>query len=880
MSGSPSRRLLRFCLIASFLIIPYLSNRVLGLPSGVAQAAGTTTVIVHYHRFAGDYGAMDTTTGWNLWMWPYMPNNLAGAAYAFDSTDAFGEVAHAQVPGSNTEVGIIVRLANFAQKDVSQDRFVQTPNQQAEIWLIQGDPGIYTSAADANAALASAGKPKPVAAFLDGPSTVTVSISHAITLTSASTIAQVKDLDTNQVYTVTGTQDLSGSTTGMTNLVDLQLSGSPDVTHRLELIDQAGVAIPLPARDVLDDPQYVYNGTLGAIYSPKSTDFKLWAPVATKVTLLTYTDESGDGAAAHPMTRGDHGLWSTTLTGDQKGLYYLYQVTNYGNAATVVDPYADNIAVNGKYGQVVDLKATDPKGWASDHYVKLARPTDASLYEVHVRDFSIDPNSGMKHRGKYLAFTENNTKGPHGVATGVASLKQLGITHVELLPIQGCNSLDEILGGSTAVAPKGDGTRYNWCYDPRNFNAPNGAYATNPHGTSRITEVKKMVQALHRQHLGVILDVVYNHTPNTSIFDPIVPGYYYRTDNTGAIESNSCCPDLASERTMVLKFIIDSTSYWMREYHIDGFRFDLMTLLGTKAVKAISTALHKINPNTIILGEPWDLGEKIQGDVQLTKGTQKGLGVAVFNDDIRNGVEGNVFTASQPGYATGNPAQQTTIEKQIVGNIAYNSQLSGWAGKPDEVINYESSHDNNTLWDRIAVDAAAQNVTEATKIRMDELANAIVFTSQGVPFLQGGEEFLRTKGGDSNSYQGGDVENELNWARKATYIKVFNYYANLIHFRAAHPAFRLDSQTAIQQHLTFLNSPQQSIEYELSGHANKDPWKNIIVIYNPNATAISASLPKGKWNIVATAGSIGEKTLGHASGSVPVPDYSMEILYR
>jgi pullulanase len=853
----------------------------------IARADANTTLIVHYHRFSGDYGPMDTSSGWNLWLWPYMPQSLGGAAYPFDGTDAFGEVSHDSVPGANTQVGLIVRLGDWQAKDISNDRHVDTPNQHAEIWLIQGDSAIYTSLSDAEAALASASKTKPVNAHLDGVQTAVVKLSHPTDLgTLKLSDWVVTDKDTGATIAVTAASDLTGATTGLTDTVQLTLASAPDITHRLSIQYQDLVPIALTPRLVLDDPKYYYSGNdLGAVWSPSATTFRVWAPLATAVNLLTYKDASGGGEQSTPMTKSDNGTWFISLSGDQKNAYYLYQVTNFGKTATAVDPYARNISVNGTYGQVVDLKATDPKGWSSDHYRKTGAQTNASLYEVHVRDFSISPNSGVKPqwRGKYLAFTQHGTKGPGGVKTGVDSLKQLGITHVELLPIQGCSSLDEIKGGSTDPAPNGDSSRYNWCYDPRNYNAPNGAYATNPNGTTRITEVKQMVQSLHKDGLGVVVDVVYNHTHDTSVFDPIVPGYYYRSDYAGNIETASGAgPDLAAERPMVQKFIIDSTSYWMKEYHLDGFRFDLMSLLGTKAVTAISTALHKINPSTVMLGEPWDLGASPLNDVQYTKDAVRAanLPVGVFNDDIRNGLEGNVFQETQPGYATGDPTQQVAIMKQVVGNIRYTTALAGFAYKPEQAINYVSSHDNLTLWDRIQKDTAAASLDDATKVRMDEFAEGIVFTSQGVPFMQGGDEMLRTKGGNDNSYQAGDAINEFDWSRKGTYAPVFNYYTGLIHLRAAHPAFRMNNPDQVVSHLTFLNSPQNTIEFELHGHANKDSWKNIVVIYNPDSTATSFTLPSGKWNAVGTSGKIGTKTIGHASGKVSVPGYTMDVLHQ
>jgi pullulanase len=530
---------------------------------------------------------------------------------------------------------------------------------------------------------------------------------------------------------------------------------------------------------------------------------------------------------------------------------------------------------------VVDLAATNPAGWGSDHYRNTAHQTDASIYEVHIRDFSIDPNSGMKNRGKYLALTEHGTHTPLGSPTGIDSVKALGVSHIELLPIQGCATLDEVKGGSADVVQGADGTRYNWCYDPRNYNVPNGAYATDPTGAVRITEVKQMVQAIHKSGLGVIQDVVYPHTFSTSVFDPIVPGYYYRTDEAGNLLARTGVGnEVAAERPMVRKFILDSVKYWAREYHMDGFRFDQMAYLGKETTTQIAKELRGINPHAVMLGEPWSPDLGLPGtDVAMTKGQQKNLHVGVFNDDIRDGLTGDVFNPQVPGYATGAPTRNAPVLRSIPGNINYSLSRSGFAAQPDEAINYVSVHDGYTLWDHIAT--SAPTASEADRIKMDELAQAVVFTAQGVPYIEGGAEFLRTKGGNGNSYQAGDVVNMLTWGRKASYPQVVRYYTGLFHLRSAHPAFRMSTASAITKHLKlFDDTPQFSSMFELTGHANGDRWKNILVIYNPNNAPVKLSLPKGTWTIVANTGHAGVKALGHAKGKVSAPGLTVEVLYQ
>jgi pullulanase len=849
-----------------------------GVLSGVPRAAAdtNTTLIVHYHRFAGDY------TGWNLWLWPYQPASLGGAEYDFSTSDAWGQVANASVPGANTQVGLIVRQGDFVAKDIETDRHVDTPNQHAEIWLLQGDPTIYYSLSDAQTALAQASLVKPVHAFLDGTNWLALKMSNPVDLTTLkNSDFVVKDLDSGATIPVTGTADLSGNNSTTTGLIKVSLASAPTVTDRLQLTFQKFQPLSVTARLVLDDPEYMYNGSdLGATYSAASTAFRLWAPLATAVQLSVYKDEAGDVLQRVAMTQSVNGTWTATVSGDLKNMFYDYQVTNFGQTTTAVDPYATGIAVNGKYGMIVDLAVTDPTGWSKDSYVKTKDPVDASIYETHVRDFSIAPDSGMKYKGKYLAFTETNTKTSQGVSSGVASLKQLGVNYVEMQPVQGCATLDEVAGGSSALVTSANGSLYNWCYDPRNYNVPNGAYATDPHGTARITELKDAISALHKQGLGVIIDVVYNHTHDFSTFDNIVPGYYFRTDYDGNYTNGSGTGnEIAAERPMVRKFILDSVKYWVTQYHVDGFRFDEMALLGQGTMKAVSQELHTINPHVIIFGEPWDGGTSgLTSDTLVTKGVQQNMGIGVFNDDIRNAVANEVFNTNKD-FATGDPTKGLQVMIGAVGETNYNVQYKGWAAKPSEDISYVTSHDNMTLWDRIQ--AADPTVDEPTRIKMDEFAQSIIFTGQGVPYMQGGEEFLRTKGGNSNSYISGDTVNMLDWNRKAQYPQVFTYYSNLIHLRAAHPAFRMTTASMIQNHLTFDdNVPQDVIAYKLTGHANGDKWKTIMVIYNPLAAPASVKLPKGTWHVVAEGSKISTRAFDKATKKISAPAYGTTIVYQ
>jgi pullulanase len=690
--------------------------------------------------------------------------------------------------------------------------------------------------------------------------TVPAGGSH-VTFSYVPSIHQVNDSLNNPNATLP--QDATGVST---DLVKVTLGDAPDVTHTLFIKAdgyQPGTIIP---RKVLDLPAYYYEGEdLGNTWTSSSTSFKVWAPTASQVNLLLYDSATGSLTKKITMKPSEKGTWALSVDQKLENWYYTYEVTNQGSTKEAVDPYAQAIAPNGTRGMIVDMSKTNPAGWSADQHVTPKNIEDEIIYEMHMRDFSINQNSGMQNKGEYLALTEHGTKGPDHVKTGLDHLKELGITHVQLLPVFGFNSVDETNHG-----------QFNWGYDPRNYNVPEGEYATTADGTARIKEFKQMVQSLHDSHIGVNMDVVYNHTFATQIsdFDKIVPQYYYRTDDAGNYTNGSGVGnEVAAERPMVQKFILDSLKMWATEYHIDGFRFDLMALLGKDTMTKAADELHAIDPGIALYGEPWTGGTSpLPANQLLTKGQQKGLGIAVFNDNIRNGLDGNVFDASAQGFATGATGLTDVIKKGVEGSI------NDFTASPGETINYVTSHDNFTLWDKIS--KSNPNDSGADRIKMDELAQAVVMTSQGISFMQGGEEMLRTKGGNDNSYNAGDQVNEFDWSRKAQYPGVFDYYSGLIHLRRDHPAFRMATANDIKNDLQFLKSPANTVAFELTGHANHDTWGNIVVIYNPNKTAATLTLPSGEWEINATEGKVSHSTLGHAEGTVEVPAISMVVLHQ
>ena len=602
--------------------------------------------------------------------------------------------------------------------------------------------------------------------------------------------------------------------------------------------------------------QYNYYGSdLGVTYDAQVSFFKVWSPKALKVSLVLYTSGDGDNKIEEiPMQKCAKGIWKVSVERDLKGIYYTYKVNRGKETKEVMDPYAKACGVNGKRGMIIDLSETNPVGWENQKNIPLNNPTEAIIYELHVRDLSIDAHGNMKHKGKYLAFTETETTSDEGETTGVNHIKELGVTHVQLLPIYDYLSVDE---------SKDDFSEYNWGYDPLNYNIPEGSYSTDPyHGEVRIKELKEAIMSLHNNGLGVIMDVVYNHTGNSenSDLNVLMPNYYYRTNKDGTFCNGSACGnELASERYMVRKMIMDSVIYWAKEYKLDGFRFDLMGVLDIETMNRIYEELSKINPNIILYGEGWaggpcGLSEKKRA---LKVNTPYLRHVGVFNDDLRDGVRGDVFVNEGKGFISGAADMEESVKFGIVASTSHpqidftkvNYSDAPYAKLPGQTINYVSAHDNLTLWDKI--EASCKNASKEEKIKMQKLANAIVLTSQGVPFIHAGAEFARTKYGDENSYKSSDEINKLNWKRKSEFKEVFNYYKGLIELRKKHPAFRMTGAEEISRNLSFMEMPVANmVGYTLKSHAGYDEWKEIVVLFNGNKEAHKVQLPANNWKVV------------------------------
>lgn len=623
------------------------------------------------------------------------------------------------------------------------------------------------------------------------------------------------------------------------------------------------------------------------VYSPSATRFSLWAPTAEAVHVVLY--ELPQGGAPKQMLDldyTDNGVWSVDADGDFKGLFYTFNVKIngvwQGDSPGVM---AKAVGVNGDRAAVVDLKSTDPEGWSADQRPPLKNPADVILYEMHHRDFSVDTAAHMKYPGKYLALTEKSTTTLDGEKTGLDHLKELGVTHVHILPSFDFSSIDETQTGSS----------YNWGYDPKNYNVPEGSYSTNPYDPeTRIREFKQMVMALHKAGIRVVMDVVYNHTSSIkgSAFERTVPGYFYRKDAEGNWANGSGCGnETASERDMVRKYIVESVCFWAKEYHIDGFRFDLMGIHDITTMNAVRKSLNEIDPTILMYGEGWaaNAPQLLTEKLAMKMNVAQMPGVAAFSDEFRDSLRGAWGNDSKGAFVIGKKGHASGIRFGVVGGVQHPQLLTDslgkspkvWAKEPTQFISYVSCHDDLCLLDRLKV--SARWATEKDLIAMVKLAQTAVLTSQGIPFIYAGEELMRTKKGVSNSYKSPDAINAIQWKNKTLYHDVFDYIKELIAMRKAHPAFRLGTAERVCKYLTFL--PTQStdvVAFQLDGRGAGDSWNSIIVVYNAKPDVVMVNVPEGTYKVACGDGMINWKNaLGNVQGPVVnVAPRSALILYN
>lgn len=655
----------------------------------------------------------------------------------------------------------------------------------------------------------------------------------------------------------------------------------------LTLLFMAMACNTTPTYETLEDYPIYEGDDLGMTHTPTSTQLKIWSPAAQSVKVKLYEKGDGDNLIDEfKMKRDKQGVWSYKLKGDHAGEYYTYQVQQNGQwLQEKPDLYAVAVGVNGQRSMIIDLKDTNPEGWEEDQKPALANYNDIIIYELQIRDVSISPNSGITQKGKYAGLVEAGTKSPEGLSTGLDHIKDLGVTHVHLLPTFDHRSIDET---------KLDEPQYNWGYDPLNYNVPEGSFSTDPYdGAVRIKEFKQMVKTLHENGIRVILDVVYNHTGQTedSNFNQLVPDYYYRQNAEGGFSDASACGnETASERAMMRKYIIESVAYWAKEYHLDGFRFDLMGIHDIETMNEVSRTLREIDPSIFVYGEGWTAGSSPlpQEEQALKANTYKLEQVAAFSDDLRDGLKGSVFEEKEGGFVSQTTGLKESIKFGIVASTQHpqvnydsvNYSNAPWAAEPYQTISYVSCHDNNTLWDKLLL--SRPDASEAERIKMHKLAETIVLTSQGVPFIHAGMEMLRSKDGVENSYESPDSINQIDWSRKAQYKEVYEYYKEIVALRKTHPAFRMTSTKDIQAHLEFLDyTGNNFIGYRLKNNANGDQWEEILVLLNGADTNKTISLPAGNWTLVADGSKVLESGLRKVSSkTLTVPGITAYILKK
>ncbi len=637
------------------------------------------------------------------------------------------------------------------------------------------------------------------------------------------------------------------------------------------------------------DDYPAYNGNdLEYIYTPEQTTFKLWSPEAESAILRIYENgNSGEAVETINMQFVDNSIWHSTINKNLKGYFYTFQIKNNDEwLPEAVGIYAKAIGVNGIRGAVIDLNDTNPTDWHNDKKPELINHSDSSIYEIHVRDFSMADNSGMKNKGKFLAFTEQGTTNSFGQKTGIDHLQELGITHVHVLPFYDFATIDET---------KLELNRYNWGYDPANYNVPEGSYSTNPYDPiCRIKELKQMIQALHSKGIRVIMDCVYNHVYKVedSNFEKLIPGYFFRQNADGSFSNASGCGnETASERPMVRRFIVDSIKYWANEYHIDGFRFDLMAIHDVDTMNEIRSELNKIDPSIIMYGEGWTAGDSplAYEHRAVKQHISRMPGIGVFSDDLRDALKGKWSNARENAFACGAQGYDETIKFGSVAatyhnNIHYgliNYSNAPYADSPSQVINYVSCHDDLCLNDAFS-NSAPYGSSPQELLKYNLLAQGIVLTAQGIPFIYAGEELLRTKKGVHNTYQSPDSINEINWDFKHKNFAAFQFYSGLIKLRRKHPAFRMPTTQMIQDNLHFITTNQACVvAYTLINNANGDSWNKILVAYNGNRHNATINIPKENWVVACNGQQINENGIFNFNKpDLTIPASSLMILFK
>lgn len=865
------RRVNAFLIAMLLLVTPLLAAF---SDAMTARAEGGLTLKLHYHREDGNYD------GWDVWLW-----EVGGEGGGFPFAEEDGEmVATKEITPGITSVGFIVRTEDWT-KDFDGDQFIDISEMVSGTVHIYVESGVegYTKEYGDDVVIGT----KLRTAVYNHDGTITVTMTGEIEDDSESPEDGLSSAQ--RWFSVSGKE-------GEIPIVSVE--AKPDFIYLLTLgeeldafksytitYDGSEYKVSMPSIYSTEEfeQEYTYTGDdLGAVWTKESTSFRVWAPTAESVTLKLFASGKSyvdDLTEEIEMTPDVNGTWVAKKDGDLNGVYYTYSVVIDGVKREACDPYARTTGVNGVRAMVIDLDGTDPEGWENDRNPHEGESVnDAVIYELHVRDFSVGEDSGIANKGKFLGLTETGTKTSGGVSTGLDHMKELGVTHVHLLPIYDFGSVDE-----THTV----GNLFNWGYDPVNYNVPEGSYSTDPYnGEVRVKELKEAVKALHDNGISVVMDVVYNHVQDSAnfCFNKIVTGYFSRIDDSGVYSNGSGCGnDTASERSMVRKYIVDSVCYWADEYHIDGFRFDLVGLLDTQTVNEIVSEVHKDHPDVIFYGEGWTMSTTMtkEGYTMATQVNSKETpGFAYFNDTIRDGLKGSVFDDKDQGYASGKAGMEETIARCFLG-------ADSWCVSPAQTINYASCHDNLTLFDHLQT--ARPEADMETLVKMNNLAAAVYMTAQGVPFLQAGEEMLRTKVNEdgtfnSNSYNSGDQVNSLKWGdlEDPAYAQVYEYYKGLIAFRKAHGALRLTTAQEVASTVTEVDGQEPNVlAFDIKGGVNGETAEEIFVIFNANETATTVALPEGNWNVYVNGEKAGTTALASITdGSAQVAPISAMVLVK
>ena len=828
-------------------------------------------VTIHYHRFEGDYQAV------GLWTWDEKLQRAPKANELFEvGRDGYGlifELDTADYGQPGERIGLLPRMnGDWSFKD-GGDRF-WSPDLGGQVFLVQDSNKLYTSPPDVS--------PRLLGATIDGLREITLRFTHTLPPPAANTLV-ILDRTGSHVpaawvrpagprtagrcaaYVVTAGAALDLARQPF--VVELRIADSglriaegwhgPQPPGREFTPGHAAVVARL-GRVLGGDPFVDLAARLGANCSPDRTLFGVFSPTAEAVETVVATTAAGGEVAVHPMTRSAHGVWSVAIEGDLHGRFHAYRVRGTGDESEVNDMAAMGAQGPGRRAMILDPKRSRPPRFSPAAHIKQASPADAVVYEMHVRDFTVAANSGVLSKGKYLGLTESGTHLPDdpSIKTGLDHLVELGVTHVQLLPVQDFEGPDD---------------RYNWGYMTVFFNSPEGAYATTPEGDARVRELKQAVQAFHDRGIGVILDVVYNHTSSQASFERIAPGYYFRQREDGSFWNGSGCGnEVRTEYPMVRKFIVDSLKYWVNEYGIDGFRFDLMGLMDLETLQAIRDELRRIHPSILLYGEPWTGGSS--GIARVTdQSVIRGTGIGAFNDHFRDAIKGD-RNDGPPGFIQAGD-RIDGIRNGLAGAIR------DWAQDPTDAVTYGEAHDNLTTWDKLL--QSVPDAPDGMRRRMQRFAGLLVLTSQGMPFLHAGQEFCRTKGGSHNSYNAGDAVNQIDWSLKKTNRDVFDYYRGLMALRKARPAFRLRTRQDVERRLHILDevpSPR-CVAYRLDSRGLPgESISAVLVLLNGEATDVTFQLPAGQWKIVADADRAGTAVFAEAVGTVPVVAHSGMVL--